>query len=135
MSLLVTDLGYVDFYRRRQTLSGSQRGCTQAKCFLSGSHLSAGIEVLALESIPSLVTSRQITLGGRTKAARSTERHIPGIRELRQETLFSVREELESESCCAKCAASLGPCLPTCHLHDPLGRESQRSEKLQEKDP
>lgn len=29
----------------------------QAKCSLSGSHLSAGIEVLALESIPSLVTS------------------------------------------------------------------------------
>lgn len=102
MSLLVTDLGYISCYRRRQALSGSQRGCTvsprrgpgvstqpyrintpatskmrsnegtlaapvrqqQAKCSLSGSHLSAGIEVLALESIPSLVTSWQITLWG-----------------------------------------------------------------------
>lgn len=53
----------------------------QAKCCLSGSHLSAGIEVLAFESIPSLVTSWQITLRGRTKAPRNTKWHIPGIRE------------------------------------------------------
>lgn len=42
---------------------GAAPSCRQeAKCFQSGLHLSAGIEVLTLESVPSLVTSWQITL-------------------------------------------------------------------------